>query len=514
MKKTQLYLLALIVAAIGLGWAGYKWQVLKFPLKPDAEVQVWTIQARAEFSASGGPNTVQLQLPGRGVSDIPDFLVLEERLISRSYGEQITKSRAGRQVNWSVRRARGDQVLYYVATVVRDDHEWVDNSKPRLADRPQLGEAEQAALDSIFEEVKAESADIATFSQALLRKLLFNDESDEARLLLAPYSGLVEQAQFLSGALAIRKIPARVVHGLLLGDSTAYAEPLPLLQVHNDQRWVTLDLRDGSEGIPENFFLWSRSGRPLLSVESDDRPNLSFSVQYNLADAMVMAKRRSEVRNRELIQYSLLGLPLDAQATYRILLMVPIGAFVMLLLRNVIGIKTFGTFMPVLIALAFRETQLIGGIALFTVVVGLGLLVRFYLERLRLLLVPRLTAVLIIVVMLMALISIVSNRMEIQVGLSVALFPMVIMAMTIERMSIAWDERGPAYAMKEGIGSLLTACLAYMVMTWDRLEFLMFVYPELLLVLLGATLLIGRYSGYRLTELFRFRALAADQAKP
>jgi hypothetical protein len=53
-----------------------------------------------------------------------------------------------------------------------------------------------------------------------------------------------------------------------------------------------------------------------------------------------------------------------------------------------------------------------------------------------------------------------------------------------------------------------------MVMTWDRLEFLMFVYPELLLVLLGATLLIGRYSGYRLTELFRFRALAADQAKP
>ncbi|MCB1627919.1 MAG: UUP1 family membrane protein [Xanthomonadales bacterium] len=514
MKKTQLYLLALILAAIGLGWATYKWQVLKFPLQPDAEVQVWTIQARAEFQAHGGPNTVQLQLPGRGVSDVPDFLVLEERLISRSYGEQITKSRSGRQVNWSVRRARGEQVLYYVATVVRDDHEWVDQSRPRLADAPTLSEAQDAALDAIFDEVKAESADIATFAQALLRKLLIDNDSDEARLLLASHSSLNDKAEFLASALAIRKIPARVVHGLMLGESTAFAEPLPLLQVHNEQRWVTLDLRDGSEGLPENYFLWSRSGKPLLAVESDSRPQLSFSVQYNLADAMVMAKRRSEVRNRDLIDYSLLGLPLDAQSTYRILLMVPIGAFIMLLLRNIVGVKTFGTFMPVLIALAFRETQLIGGVALFTVVVGLGLLVRFYLERLRLLLVPRLTAVLILVVMLMALVSIVSNRMEIQVGLSVALFPMVIMAMTIERMSIAWDERGSSYALKEGIGSLMTACLAYLAMTWDTLEFLIFVYPELLLVLLAVTLLIGRYSGYRLTELLRFRALAVDEPKP
>jgi hypothetical protein len=36
----------------------------------------------------------------------------------------------------------------------------------------------------------------------------------------------------------------------------------------------------------------------------------------------------------------------------------------------------------------------------------------------------------------------------------------------------------------------------------------LFVFPELLLVVLAATLLLGRYSGYRLTELRRFRALS------
>jgi len=55
------------------------------------------------------------------------------------------------------------------------------------------------------------------------------------------------------------------------------------------------------------------------------------------------------------------------------------------------------------------------------------------------------------------------------------------------------------------------ASLAYLVMTYPPLEHLVFVFPELLLVLLGITLILGRYSGYRLTELFRFRALARER---
>ena len=61
--------------------------------------------------------------------------------------------------------------------------------------------------------------------------------------------------------------------------------------------------------------------------------------------------------------------------------MVPVGGFLLVILRNVIGISTFGTFMPVLIALAFRETQLLWGIIFFSVLVALGLTIRFYLDR-------------------------------------------------------------------------------------------------------------------------------------
>jgi hypothetical protein len=44
-------------------------------------------------------------------------------------------------------------------------------------------------------------------------------------------------------------------------------------------------------------------------------------------------------------------------------------------------------------------------------------------------------------------------------------------------------------------------------MTISYVEHLAFVFPELLLVLLAGTLLLGRYYGYRLLELRRFRSL-------
>ena len=87
---------------------------------------------------------------------------------------------------------------------------------------------------------------------------------------------------------------------------------------------------------------------------------------------------------------------------------------------------------------------------------------------------------------------------------------MVILTMVIERMSIVWEERGPQDALLEGTGSAFVAGIAYLVMGLEQIRYLVVVYPELLLVLLGVTIVLGRYSGYRISELFRFRDLAHE----
>jgi len=139
--------------------------------------------------------------------------------------------------------------------------------------------------------------------------------------------------------------------------------------------------------------------------------------------------------------------------------------------------------------------------------VGVGVSVRRYFEHLKLLVIPRLAAVLIFVILMMLGISVVTHLLGLVGGLSVALFPMVILTMTIERASIVWEELGPPETIIQTIGTLVAAALAYTVMGINILQHLVFVFPELLLLILAGTLLMGRYSGYRLIELQRFKAL-------
>lgn len=511
MSKRHLYVLAFSIIALAMSAIYFKASVLKFPLQPDAQVSVWTVQAHIEYQPRRGPNTVSLQLPAK----TPGWTVLDERFVARNYSKLEESSDTGREVQWAIRRAIGKQDLYYRATVVRADeaHDSVLDYDPEIIDPPALEEPFATAAQTLLDQVRERSSNTVTFARELIRRLNEAKPSEEVVLLSERYRNDDDaKTAFMAELLASRRIPARVVHGIRLTDKERDLEARmqPWLIVHNDITWTLLDPRTAAEGAPSDLFLWNASGKPLLGIDGQPRANLLFTVSRNLADAMATAERRLEVQDANLVRYSLLSLPLQAQETYRVLLMVPIGAFIMLLLRNLVGVKTYGTFMPVLIALAFRETALIAGISLFVVVVSSGLLVRFYLERLRLLLVPRLTAILILVVLLMAAVSVISNRLGIEVGLSVALFPMVIMAMTIERMSVAWDERGAGTAIREGIGTLIVSALAYLVMSWPPLEHLVFVFPEVLLVLFALALLLGRYSGYRLNELLRFRALARE----
>jgi hypothetical protein len=287
-------------------------------------------------------------------------------------------------------------------------------------------------------------------------------------------------------------------------------EALPLLEVHDGVQWLYFNPRTLARGLPGDFLIWWRGDAPIAEVEGASGLNVDLAVRENMLDSMVVAERRAERRGSHAVDFSMFVLPIATQAVYSVLLMIPVGALVIMLLRNFVGVKTFGTFMPVLVALAFRETRLLWGLVLFAVIVSLGLTIRFYLEKLRLLLVPRLTCVLTVVVLLMVFISVLCQKLEIQPGLSIALFPIVIISMTIERMSIVWEERGASEAIQEGTGSLIVAAVAYLVMGIRWLEHIVFVFPELLLLVIAAALLAGRYTGYRLLELRRFKALPMD----
>jgi hypothetical protein len=179
-------------------------------------------------------------------------------------------------------------------------------------------------------------------------------------------------------------------------------------------------------------------------------------------------------------------------------------------LRVLIGLKTSGTFMPVLIAVAFVQTQLLPGIVGFLLIVGTGLVIRGYLSKLNLLLVSRISAVIISVILIISVFTIVSFNIGLTQGLTITFFPMIILSWTIERMSILWEEEGAKEVFMQGGGSLFTAVLIYLAMTNTYIQHVTFNFIGTQFIILAAILILGNYTGYRLLELKRFKSLAEN----
>jgi hypothetical protein len=490
---------------LALSVFAYKVFLLGFPVVPDETTEVWTVEARIAFEALPGSLKVSLEIP----TLTPGFTVFEENFVSPSFGFTTLYTATGRTAQWAVRQASGPQTLYYRAVVYRDKANAREDTTPTLPPVPVLDEPYNTAMQVLVDEVRAISADAATFTSELLRRLNDSSPDQNVALFLSQVRTPTERAQAASTLLAGNRIPSRLVRGIQLLDQQRNAEILPWLEIHDGDRWIYFNPATGEMGLPQDFLFWWRGSQPLVHVEGGRNTDVRLAVQKNVAEAMVVAEARAARAQSRLVEFSLFSLPIQTQAVYSVLLLIPIGALVVVLFRNIIGVATFGTFMPVLIALAFRETRLLSGVLMFTLLVALGLGIRFYLERLRLLLVPRLATVLICVVLLMLAVSIVSAKLGLEVGLSVALFPMVILTMTIERMSIVWEERGAGEAIQQGFGSLLVAGVCYLVMGLDYLEHLVFVFPELLLVVLALVLILGRYQGYRISELRRFKSFGS-----
>ncbi|MBW2468141.1 MAG: inactive transglutaminase family protein [Deltaproteobacteria bacterium] len=504
MMKKHLIYLTLVLILMGLTVFLYKVFVLDFPLVAKARSDVWHIEAHLTFVSDNKPIKVSMSLPRNSRR----FSLVNENFISRGYGTNITTEDGKRRVHWSIRKVRGNQNLYYRASVRRIDRD-VAPQRPEKGglQNPEFKDAYREASEALVAEAREKSADVEGTVLELMRRLNDPQPDDNVTLLLGKKASVEKKVDLSVQLLALAGIQGRSVHGIRLEDQKRSAPLLHWLEVYDQKQWKSFDPVTAKRGVPEDYLAWWRGMDPLLFSEGVKNLSVNFSVARSEEAAVQAALESDELKKSFFIEFSLFSLPIEAQAVYHVILLVPVGVFLLVILRNVIGIQTFGTFMPVLIALSFRETQLIWGVILFSTLTALGLAIRLYLAHLKLLVVPRLAAILIVVIWLMAIFSILTHKLGLERGLSVALFPMVILTMTIERMSIIWEELGASHTLTQGAWSIAAAVMAYLVMEIQTIEHLIFVFPELLLVLLAGTILLGRYSGFRLLELPRFKSL-------
>ena len=467
------------------------------PFLPGTQQDVWQIEARIEFEALGGPNQVVLTLPPAQ----DGFELIRESSASSGYGFQIEDGRQ-RRARWSKRDAEGEQTLFYKLDVVQNDAVVVlPDPAPRL--KPLAwDEPYRTAVGDIIDSVVPLSADALTLAQQLIRLMTMQPPDQNVTLLLEQYDPPVLLARILQEA----RIPARTVQVLRLADARRRQQLVDLVQVWQDGGWRLLDPTLGPILDATDLLLWQTSTPALFDVIGGTRSRVSFSMIKQTRPALLLASDSPD--DPPLV--SLYSLPIEEQSMFKLIMLLPIGALVVVFMRVIIGIKTSGTFMPVLIAMAFLQTDLLPGIVSFVLVVSVGLLIRTYLSALNLLLVARIAVLVVLVIGMISIFSIIAYRLGFMAGLTITFFPMIILAWTIERLSIVWEEESPREVLIQGSGSLFVAVGAFLWMSEPVTRHLAFNFPELHLCVLAFIMLLGRYTSYRLSELWRFGAMRAQ----
>ncbi|SFP73353.1 Inactive transglutaminase fused to 7 transmembrane helices [Nitrosomonas cryotolerans] len=504
--KLRLYILVILIMTAGIGLILYKHLILGFPLLPDDKKLVWTIEAKIDFIAHGDPIIVSFALPPKN----PNIIFMEEDFASPDYGFSELMSQAGRRAQWSKRNAIGTQTAYYRLSVYENDRviaKTAPSDLPAAPEQPEFDEVFKTAAMTLLDQVRAKSANITIFTRELIQTLNSKSPSQNQRLLLNDHSSVDYKTNLVINLLALEGISARIVRGLYLEDGRRRQSLSNFIEVHDGERWIIFNQDSGDSGKPDDFLIWQRGGQSLLDVVGGEHSQVSFSIIKHVQSTRNLVIRESMNKQASLIDFSIYSLPIEQQNAFKMILLLPIGALIVVIIRLLIGIRTSGTFMPILIALALIQTTLVTGIIMFLIVVSIGLLIRSYLSHLNLLFVARISAVIIVVIGIMASISIISNKLGLSQALTITFFPMIILAWTIERMSILWEEDGAREVFIQGAGSLLTAIIAYLFMTNRIVEYMTFNFPELMLVNLALILILGQYTGYRLSELYRFKSL-------
>ncbi len=499
---------------LGLGLTLYKALTLGFPLLPGEYRDVWTVETKANFRPSSGAAVeVELSLPRM----LAGWTNLDEHFASSGFGFSIVDDHDDTRLMTPSRRARWTRqsldrptTLYYKMQLYR-----AAESSP-LPDfpvfnpvRPRLEPDQQAAMERLVFKLAEKSSDRASFTTLLIQEFLRDSPDQDTIFLLGSYQA--DTLTVIMDVLAYQGIPAHQVRGIFLEDGRRRQTLSSLIEIYHDENWVMFDPATAVRGLPDNFFIWQRGNGTILNVVGGKNSSLEFALVSNslpVKTVVGMGQRSEEV---DLLDFSIYALPVEQQGIFKGLLLIPVAALVVVFMRVLVGVRTSGTFMPVLIALAFIQTTLIVGLAIFLGLVGIGLWIRSYLSHLNLLLVSRVASVIIVVILLMAVLAVISYKLGLDQALTVTFFPTVIIAWTIERMSILWEEEGGHEVLIQGGGSLVVAVMAYLAMSANMVEHLTFNFPELMLTLLGVILLLGKYTGFRLSELYRFRDLAVKQ---
>jgi hypothetical protein len=313
------------------------------------------------------------------------------------------------------------------------------------------------------------------------------------------------KSRLLLALLRNRGIAARMVTGIVLAKGAEQSAHYWIeAWLPGYGHWLSMcPFHQHFGRVPSTYLVFGFGEKPLVRGRHVKDLDFAFLVE-RLPPSDPNAAGISPIK-RLLMNLSLYMLPPAERRLVEILLLLPIAALIICIFRNVIGLNSFGTFAPALIGLAFHDLHSLPGILVFVTILLIGWLMRRVLDHYHLLQVPRVATMLTLIMIVLISAVVAANLFGAPTTRYISLFPMIILCGMVERFWTLETEDSTRASFRTLFQTMLIATVIALVLGRAAIVQHMFRYPETLGLIMAAQLLIGRYTGYRLMELFRFR---------
>ena len=454
--------------------------------------------------------------------------ILSEQVINNGLDYLVTSDHSGKMANWSGSSSTEQLAYRYQLSLQATKYELssalVIPLKYKQELKPFLEASE--AIQINHPEIKTLWTSIKPNDEKKLLSVLnaiYKHTYQEIKS--APFKGVTDalttlrlktascngKSRLFIALARLNNIPARLVGGVILnGLSKKTSHQWVEVYVHG--QWVPFGPTNGHFAfLPANYLELYRGDHNLFKHSIDINFNYEFSSSKSLvAPAVYNHKVHRDEGNID-ITGLLLSMGLEPK-TIGLFLLFPICTLLITFLRNLIGIKTFGIFLPMLISAACVFIGYTRGVAGFSFILMTSFIAYHFLDKLKLLKVPRLAAIITIntMVFVIGLLFVgASNRLEFGM---LSLFPVIIISFIAEKIHRITEEKNWSELFARIFGTLLSITGCYILLSSFVLQGIFSYYPEIFMLVLAGQIYIGRWTGIRIGELFRFRRILSNKS--
>lgn len=205
------------------------------------------------------------------------------------------------------------------------------------------------------------------------------------------------------------------------------------------------------------------------------------------------------------------GVPIN---TVVLILLLPLVTAVISAIRQLIGLRGFGIYLPASLAVVFVATGPVIGIALFLIIVFVSTLTRMILRKLKIKLqyLPRMSLILWAVSVGVLGVLFLTPVIRYPGLTNVSIFAVLILALLTEDFIRIQLGKSVKTAIRLTSETIILSVVSFLVLTYEPVQAFTLLHPEIyLLLVFVADLLLGRYTGLRVMELWRFRKLLTSK---